>query len=148
MIHGYPPAIIRPRDRAAYLGALETAQLGGPRTAYDSIIIRAVDRSLDIYLDAAGDGAGRGRQAAASPAGILLKIGQLAKAVGESVPTIRHWTKLGLLHPAQSTPAGYQLFSTEAVDRCRRIQVLKGRRLTLAEIGVTIDEFGEAGGRS
>ena len=148
MIHGYPPAIIRPRDRAAYLGALETAQLGGPRTAYDSLIIRAVDRSLDIYLDAAGDGAGRGRQAAASPAGILLKIGQLAKAVGESVPTIRHWTKLGLLHPAQSTPAGYQLFSTEAVDRCRRIQVLKGRRLTLAEIGVTIDEFGEAGGRS
>lgn len=34
------------------------------------------------------------------PAGMLLKIGQMAKVVGESVPTIRHWMKLGLLHPA------------------------------------------------
>ena len=143
MIHGYPPAIIRPRDRAAYVGALETAQLGGPRTAYDTLIMRAVDRSLDIYLDAAGGGRGGGRSVATLPDGPLLKIGQLAKTVGESAPTIRHWIKLGLLHPTQSTPAGYQLFASAAVERCRRIQVLKGRRLTLAEIGATIDEPGE-----
>jgi fido (protein-threonine AMPylation protein) len=143
MSHGYPPAIIRPRDRAAYVGALETAQLGGPRAAYDTLIMRAVDRSLDIYLDAAGDGGGRARSAAAAaPGGSLLKIGQLAKTVGESVPTIRHWVKLGLLEPAQTTPAGYQLFANAAVGRCRRIQVLKGRRLTLAEISATIDEPG------
>ena len=53
LIHGFPPAIIRPRDRLTYLGALETAQLGGPRAAYDALVAKAVDRSLDIYLQAA-----------------------------------------------------------------------------------------------
>lgn len=149
MSHGYPPAIIRPRDRAAYLGALETAQLGGPRAAYDSLIMRAVDRSLDIYLDAGGSGHGSGpgesvrqRTAAGAVADPLLRIGQLAKAVGEPVPTIRHWLKLGLLQPAQVTPAGYQLFSADSIARCRRIQILKGRRFTLEEILATIDEAG------
>jgi Fic family protein len=140
MMHGYPPAIIRPRDRVAYLGALETAQLGGPRAAYDSLIIRAVDRSLDIYLDAMGTHSGQGVKNATSPGEPLLKIGQLATHVGETVPTIRHWLKIGLLAPAQVTPAGYQLFSHTAIERCRRIQSLKGRRLTLTEIRDTLDE--------
>lgn len=50
------------------------------------------------------------------------------------LPMIRHWTKLGLLHVSQTTPSGYQLFAADAIDRCRRIQSLKGRRQTLAEI--------------
>ena len=134
LMRGYPPAIIRPRDRVAYLGALETAQLGGSRTAYENLVARAVSRSLDIYLDAAG-GSGAVERATPSAAdGRLMKIGQLAKVVGETVPTIRHWTKLGLLHVSQTTPSGYQLFAADAIDRCQRIQSLKGRRQTLAEI--------------
>lgn len=140
MMHGYPPAIIRPRDRAAYLGALETAQLGGPRASYDSLIVRAVARSLDIYLDAAGNRTRRGMHDTAAPGEPLMKIGQLAQNVGVTVPTIRHWLKVGLIVPAQVTPAGYQLFSRATIERCRRIQVLKGRRLTLAEIHDTIDD--------
>ncbi len=140
MASGFPPAIIRPRDRTAYVGALETAQLGGPATAYQRLIARAVDRSLDIYLDAAGAGGGRATEPVGSAGETLLKIGQLAEAVGESVPTIRHWMKSGLLPPAQVTPAGYHLFTSDSVERCRRIQTLKGRRLTLAEIRDTIDE--------
>jgi Fic family protein len=108
MMEGYPPAIIRPRDRVAYLGALETAQLGGSKAAFDSLIARAVNRSLDIFLDAAG--VGGSDQTAAESGSHLLKIGQLAKAVGATVPTIRHWTNLGLLEVAQKTPAGYQLY--------------------------------------
>ncbi len=133
LMRGYPPAIIRPRDRVAYLAALETAQTGGSRTAYDALVANAVGRSLDIYLEAAGGDATH-RAAPAVTGDRLLKIGQLAKAVGETVPTIRHWTKLGLLHVARTTPAGYQLFTADAVARCRRIQSLKGRRHTLAEI--------------
>jgi DNA-binding transcriptional MerR regulator len=67
-----------------------------------------------------------------------MKIGALAKAAGETVPTIRHWTKLGLLEVAQVTPAGYQLYGVDAIDRCRRIQTLKGRRLSLAEIAAEV----------
>lgn len=147
MMHGYPPAIIRPRDRSAYLAALETAQLGGTRATYDSLVIRAVDRSLDIYLDAAGSRSGRGPDRSVAPGGPLLKIGQLAGAVGETVPTIRHWLKLGLLAPAQVTPGGYQLFSDGAIECCRTIQALKGRRLTLAEIRGAIDDPGHDAGR-
>jgi Fic family protein len=137
MMEGYPPAIIRPRDRVAYLGSLETAQLGGSKAAFDSLIARAVNRSLDIFLDAAG--VGGSDQTAAESGSHLLKIGQLAKAVGATVPTIRHWTNLGLLEVAQKTPAGYQLYSEAAIDRCRRIESLKGRRLTLEEIRTELD---------
>ena len=138
--NGYPPAIIRPRDRAAYLGGLETAQLGGPRTGFDALVIAAVDRSLDIYLEAAGEQPpGRRRPVAVGGGGTaLMKIGALAKAAGETVPTIRHWTKLGLIQVAQVTPAGYQLYAADAIDRCRRIQTLKGRRLSLAEIAAEV----------
>jgi Fic family protein len=132
LMHGYPPAIIRPRDRVAYLGALETAQLGGSKTAYDNLVAGAVGRSLDIYLEAGAAPAERMVSGAGDER--LLKIGQIAKAVGETVSTIRHWTKLGLLNVAQTTPAGYQLFGPDSIARCRRIQSLKGRRHTLAEI--------------
>ncbi|ABS76904.2 Fic family protein [Coxiella burnetii] len=52
LMSGYPTAIIRKRDRLAYINALEKAQLGGPKTNYFNFA-RAVDRSLDIYLKAA-----------------------------------------------------------------------------------------------
>jgi len=52
MMEGYPPAIIRKRDRLAYIGALEQAQLGGSKDNYFKIIAKAVERSLDIYLKA------------------------------------------------------------------------------------------------
>ena len=53
LMSGYPAAVIRKRDRLAYIGALEKAQLGGSKDNYFKIIARAVDRSLDIYLKAA-----------------------------------------------------------------------------------------------
>lgn len=53
LMSGYPPAIIRKRDRLAYLSSLEKAQLGGVKDDYLTIIMKAVGRSLDIYLKAA-----------------------------------------------------------------------------------------------
>jgi DNA-binding transcriptional MerR regulator len=64
-----------------------------------------------------------------------MKIGELAEAAGESVATIRHWTKAGLLEVAEATASGYQLFAADMVERCNEIKRLKGERLTLKEIG-------------
>jgi MerR family transcriptional regulator, copper efflux regulator len=64
----------------------------------------------------------------------LMKIGALAEAAGESVATIRHWTKAGLLEVAEVTASGYQLFAADMVERCGEIKRLPGERLTLAEI--------------
>ena len=47
----YPPAIIGPEQRLAYLNALETAQLGGARTAFDKLIAEAVAQAFAMYLD-------------------------------------------------------------------------------------------------
>ena len=66
--------------------------------------------------------------------GNLLKIGTVAKTVGETVPTIRFWTQQGLLKPAAITPAHYALYAQEAVDAALHIQKLKKKRFTLAEI--------------
>lgn len=130
MMAGYPPAIIRKRDRLAYIAALETAQLGGPKADYEKLIAKAADRSLDIYLKAA-----RGESAMGDvDPDHLLKIGELAKAAGETVPTIRYWTKEGLLEVAAVTESGYQLYAPDMVQRCERIKQLKGERHTLQEI--------------
>lgn len=124
LMHGYPPAIIRKRDRIAYINSLEKAQLGGSKDDYLQLIMKSVDRSLDIYLQA-------DQQSAEMP---LLKIGELAKKVSESVSTIRYWTKEGLLEPADITPSGYHLYDHQMINRCKKIQDLKKKRYTLAEI--------------
>ena len=49
---GYPPAIIRKEDRAAYIDSLEKAQTVGEMSDFYDVIYEAVDRSLDIYLEA------------------------------------------------------------------------------------------------
>lgn len=49
---GYPPAVIRKEDRLAYINAIEQANTEGQREAYDDLIFDAVDRSLDVYLQA------------------------------------------------------------------------------------------------
>ena len=129
LMMGYPAAIIRKRDRLAYIGALEKAQLGGSKEGYLKIISKAVDRSLDIYLKAAN-----GEEAEGPKDDLLLKIGELAKQVGESNSTIRHWTKEGLLEVAEVTGAGYQLYAPDMVYRVKQIHALKRQRLTLREI--------------
>lgn len=54
--------------------------------------------------------------------------------MGETVPTIRYWTQEGLLDVAELTGSGYQLYAPEMIERIKRIQELKGERLTLGEI--------------
>ena len=51
MTHGYPPALIDPSERITYLNALEEAQLGGSKEAYDLFIQKTVLKSLDNYLE-------------------------------------------------------------------------------------------------
>ncbi len=126
---GYPAAIIRKRDRLAYISSLEKAQLGGSKEDYLKIIAKAVDRSLDIYLKAV-----KGEDAEEPESDTLLKIGELAKHTGESNSTIRHWTKEGLLYVAEITDAGYQLYASEMTDRVRKIRTLQEKRFTLQEI--------------
>jgi Fic family protein len=142
---GYPPAIIRPEERRQYINSLEQAQLGGSTEDYYQLVYLAVERSLDIYLESLAKTADEVGSSSISLADSqadsksspekLLKIGQLAELCNETVPTIRYWTKLGLLDVADFTQGGYQLFHPDQVLRVKKIrQLQKEKRLTLEEI--------------
>ncbi len=132
---GYPPALVRKEDREEYISSLERVQMAGVMDPYYRVICRAVERSLDIYLRAVEPEATAQQPHAAQGAPRLLKIGELAKSVGESVPTIRYWTKEGLLAPASKTEGGYALYDPTMADRAREIRRLQQQeRLTIAEI--------------
>jgi hypothetical protein len=130
MMEGYPPALIRKEDRLAYINSLEKAQLGGSRDDYDKIIMKAVDRSMDIYLNALEEKEEKPHAYVVK----YLRIGELADKVHETNSTIRHWTKEGLINAAEKTPSGYQLYSFEIIKRIKRIKELKQHRYTLNEI--------------
>lgn len=133
MQNGYPPALIRKRDRLRYINSLEQAQLGGSKEDYYKIIAEAVDRSFDIYLNALSQD-----ETPAKPTTELLKIGQLAKLTGETNSTLRFWTKEGLLGVAETTDAGYQLYDPSMAERTEKIRRLQGERYTLKEIKALI----------
>jgi Fic family protein len=137
MMNGYPPAIIRKRDRLSYIDSLEKAQLGGSKEAYLRLIGKSVNRSLDIYLKAV---LGTGEGASETDSDILLKIGELAKRVEEPNSTIRHWTKEGLLEVAATTASGYQMYSVDMIRRVEAIKALKKKRLTLEEIKIELSK--------
>ncbi|MBX3178913.1 MAG: Fic family protein [Candidatus Hydrogenedentes bacterium] len=134
MMAGYPPAIIQKRERLAYIGALEKAQTGGSKSGYESLIYRAVDRSLEMYLKAV-----EGETLLPSDGGALLKIGALAARAGVANSTIRHWTKLGLLEVAEVAESGYQLYAPEMIERIERIRALQEQRYTLDEIKAMLE---------
>ncbi|MBU1256525.1 MerR family transcriptional regulator, partial [Patescibacteria group bacterium] len=107
------------------------AQLGGSLSDYYQLMYKAVDRSLDIYLSTLNN-KDKEKPFTKKP---LLKIGELAKLTGETIPTIRHWTKEGLLTVVKHTPSGYQLYNQKAALVVKKIRQLQNtKRLTLAEI--------------
>ena len=133
MQEGYPPAIIQKEDRKRYINAIEKAQLGVTLNDFLELIYKAEDRSLDIYLEAV-----KGILPSAANISITIstiKIGELAKVTNETVPTLRFWTREGLLNVKSHTDSGYQLYEPTMVNRVQEIRRLqKEKRLTLQEI--------------
>ena len=128
--NGYPPALIRKRDRLRYIQSLEKAQMGGSKEDYFKIIAEAVDRSFGIYLKAL-----TADETPTKTTAKLLRIGQLAKKTGETNATLRFWTKEGLLEVAEVTESGgYQLYDPEMVSRVQKIRQLQAERFSLREI--------------
>lgn len=134
LMKGYPEAVIRKRDRLNYIKALEKAQMSESMDDYFKLISISVERSLDMYLEAA-----KGRENKWYDEERLLKIGELAKQTGENNSTIRHWMKEGLLAVADTTESGYQLYDYDMIERIGKIQALKKKRYTLKEIKELID---------
>src|ERR1700744_2646023 len=75
----------------------------------------------------------------------LLRVGELAKAVGKTVRAMHLYEELGLLEPRSRSEGGFRLYGPEAVDRIHWIVKLQAIGFTLAEICGFVRDFAEAG---
>src|ERR1700730_2739398 len=67
---------------------------------------------------------------------MTLRCGQLAKATGVSVDTVRHYERIGVLPACPRTASGYRVYPENAVNRVNIVQ----RAL---RIGFTLSELSE-----
>ncbi|MEU9624698.1 MerR family transcriptional regulator [Streptomyces sp. NPDC048155] len=61
-------------------------------------------------------------------------IGEVSRKTGLTVKLIRHWSDIGVVHPARRTSAGYRVYGTEAVARLQLARTLRDLGLGLATI--------------
>ncbi|WP_284227952.1 VOC family protein [Mycobacterium antarcticum] len=71
-----------------------------------------------------------------------LKVGELARAAGLSIRTVRYYDQIGLLTPSRRSSAGHRVYDDVDVRRLYRICLLRRTGLPLAEIGKALDEPG------
>lgn len=75
----------------------------------------------------------------------MLRCGELAKATGVSVDTIRHYERIGVLPKAPRTASGYRIYPAHAVNRILIVRRALRIGFTLAELS-DIFETRDAGG--
>jgi len=75
----------------------------------------------------------------------LMRVGELAKAVGKTVRAMHLYEELGLLEPTTRSEGGFRLYGPEAVDRIHWIVKLQAIGFTLAEIQGFVQQFQGAG---
>ena len=75
----------------------------------------------------------------------LLRVGELAKAVGKTVRAMHLYEELGLLEPRSRSEGGFRMYGVEAVDRIHWIVKLQAIGFTLAEIQGFVKDFRDAG---
>lgn len=63
-----------------------------------------------------------------------LRSGALAKAVGVSADTIRHYERLGILPPALRTASGYRAYPASAIERVLVVRRALGIGFSLPEL--------------
>jgi DNA-binding transcriptional MerR regulator len=68
-----------------------------------------------------------------------MKIGELSKATGVQVGTIRFYERKKLLRPAGRTPSGYRTYSEQDVNSVKGIRLTQDLGFTLKEIKELLD---------
>jgi MerR family transcriptional regulator, thiopeptide resistance regulator len=67
------------------------------------------------------------------------KVGELAAVTGVTVRTLHHFDEIGLLRPAERSPAGHRRYTASDVQRLYRILALRQVGLSLSEIATSLD---------
>lgn len=70
----------------------------------------------------------------------MLRIGEMARLLGITPKTVRHYHKLGLLTEPERSEGGYRLYSAEDLFHLRRIRRLQSLGLSLQQIQFILDD--------
>ena len=120
MQEGYPPAIVRKEDRLAYINSLEKAQKGGGLDDFYNLIYEAVDRSLDIYLEALQPE--RESLAEPAPAQRFYTTDEVAKLLQVDPESVRRYVRSNKL---RAVKLGGRFIRIDKVDLDKFIEQLK-----------------------
>jgi len=105
---GFPPAIIRKEERNRYLTALETGQTKGNLDAYYELIYDAINRSLDIYLEAVNP-----QGSIAQTQQVFYTTNEIAKILQVDPESVRRYVRSGKL---KAVKLGGKFIRIEKVD--------------------------------
>jgi excisionase family DNA binding protein len=120
MQYGFPPAIIRKEDRGTYIKSLETGQTKNDLFDYYTLIYEAVDRSLDIYLEAVEPE--RAGITAENPEQHFYTTEDVAKLLQVDPESIRRYVRSGKLRAVR---LGGKFIRIERTDLNKFIEDLK-----------------------
>ncbi|WP_017626451.1 MerR family transcriptional regulator [Nocardiopsis chromatogenes] len=77
-----------------------------------------------------------------APDEAVYKVGELARASGLTVRTLRYYDRIGLLRPSRRTGGGHRVYGEAEVRRLYRILLMRGAGLSLGEAGRALDDPG------
>ncbi len=66
--------------------------------------------------------------------GRMLRIGELAQALGTTTKTLRHYEKMGLIIPSGRTRSDYRVYDHDDQRRARNVMGMRGIGLSIPEI--------------
>lgn len=75
---------------------------------------------------------------------LAVTVGRLARKLGLSAETLRHYERIGLIHPARRTAANYRLYGPEAERRLVFIRRAQALGFSLEDIRELLSLHGRA----
>jgi Cu(I)-responsive transcriptional regulator len=72
-----------------------------------------------------------------------MKIGELARATGTKVETVRYYERAGLIAPPARTGGNYRAYSPDDLERLRFIRRTRDLGFTLEEVRAMLDLAGQ-----
>lgn len=70
---------------------------------------------------------------------MMRTVHEVSKLSGVSIRALHHYDRIGLLHPAQMTEAGYRLYDDANLERLQLILLFRELKFSLKEIKVILD---------
>ena len=68
-------------------------------------------------------------------------VGEVARELGFTVPTLHHYDEIGLVVPSERSAAGYRLYTEPDLERLQHVVVYRRLELSLEQIRRTLDEI-------